>query len=336
MILGIVLAAAATVLMWGLVYQRRRRRLLASANRSPRHVEIEFGKLSANPMQINAGGQEKFIANKLVTGQAISAAHGLADFMGIDGLREGEIKSQGLDAIRKEFQNLVTTAATPAEKESADTDLAIVKYILDEPASRRTELSNDGHTQQERDVGHEGLRLADFVERPEAVTAKLNEAHIAALRIYSSKAYGRINFPLRSGTKPHPCAATTLFVAEALRKLRAEHADTAAEQRVFWRGMKDLELTEEFVQSGGTELGCMSTSTKQEIVADYAQSQQPLVFCVVSDGFMSRGADISWLSLYSAEAEVLYPPLTYLKFVRKRNIKNSTGIVVDVKPEFSA
>ena len=34
------------------------------------------------------------------------------------------------------------------------------------------------------------------------------------------------------------------------------------------------------------------------------------------------------------EAEVLYPPLTYLKFVRERRIKNSRGILVDVTPTF--
>ena len=82
-------------------------------------------------------------------------------------------------------------------------------------------MSNDGQTQQTRDAGHSGIRLADFAKCPEAVKGKLQQEHVAALRIYSSSAYGRINLPLRNSTKPHPCAATTLFVAEALRKLRA-------------------------------------------------------------------------------------------------------------------
>jgi hypothetical protein len=96
-----------------------------------------------------------------------------------------------------------------------------------------------------------------------------------------------------------------------------------------------LGLTSKFVNEGGTELGCMSTSTSKEIVAGYALSTQPLVFCIISEGFMSRGADISWLSVYPKEAEVLYPPLTYLKYVRRRKIKNSAGFVVDVRPEIS-
>jgi hypothetical protein len=40
------------------------------------------------------------------------------------------------------------------------------------------------------------------------------------------------------------------------------------------------------------------------------------------------------LSLYPGEEEVLYPPLTYLKYVRTRKIKNSRGVVVDVEPVF--
>jgi hypothetical protein len=45
--------------------------------------------------------------------------------------------------------------------------------------------------------------------------------------------------------------------------------------------------------------------------------------------------DVSWLSVYPAEAEILYPPLTYLKYVKTTPIKNSTGFVVEVKPSFS-
>ena len=42
----------------------------------------------------------------------------------------------------------------------------------------------------------------------------------------------------------------------------------------------------------------------------------------------------SWLSVYPAEAEVLYPPLTYLRYVKSTPIKNSQGVVVDVRPSF--
>ena len=108
----------------------------------------------------------------------------------------------------------------------------------------------------------------------------------------------------------------------------------AQKQKEFWRGMQNLELTEEFRLHGGTELGCMSTSEQKHVVAQFAQSAKPLVFRVVSDDFMSCGADVSWLSVYPAEAEVLYPPLTYLRYVKTTPIKNSQGVVVDVRPSF--
>jgi hypothetical protein len=80
----------------------------------------------------------------------------------------------------------------------------------------------------------------------------------------------------------------------------------------------------------------MSASTSKEIVAGYAQSDQPLIFRIVSDDFMSCGADVSWLSVYPAEKEILYPPLTFLKYDGTTPILNSTGVVVDVKPSFSS
>ena len=54
----------------------------------------------------------------------------------------------------------------------------------------------------------------------------------------------------------------------------------------------------------------------------------------VSDDFMSCGADVSWLSVYPAEAEVLYPPLTYLRYVKSTPIESSQGVVVDARPSF--
>jgi hypothetical protein len=308
-------------------------------------VEVEFGDLS-----LVTHVSDKFMSQKLITGQPVDAAHGLAVFMGISTEREGEIKLHGLAAIREEFlqlevkvAQLETDAATPIEKENAKKekeqaakDITTMKYILDQPAEEQVNDSNDGNSTIVRDKGHNGMLLLDFKRHPTAVAARLEEAHVAALRLYTSTAYGRINIPLRNQEKPHPFAATTIFLSEALKKLRSVHAgQEASEHHEFWRGMKNLQLTEDFMKHGGTELGCMSTSTDKDIVASYARSQQPLVFRVISEGFMSRGADISWLSVYPGEAEILYPPLTYLKFERSYKIKNSAGTLVDVTPQFA-
>jgi hypothetical protein len=239
-----------------------------------------------------------------------------------------------------------------------------MEYVLDEAATEVEERSNDCSSTVVRDKGHGGKRLCDFMAHTNAVEANLDVTHVAALRLYSSKVYKRINEPLRRGQQPHPFAATTLFLSEALKMLRAVYAGNDEHESVsddeqddgimrarrrsssglrasslapteLWRGMKDLTLTADFVQNGGTEFGCMSTSTSKETVAAYAQSRQPLVFRVLPDDFMSCGADISWLSVYPTEAEVLFPPLTYLKYVKMTPIENSDGFVVTVRPSFA-
>jgi hypothetical protein len=289
---------------------------------------------------------DKFVCRKLVAGHPQDAALGLRHYMGIDAHRGGEILQQGLHAIRAEFLRLLDDdidhagpesggaidEAAAAARAAAERDVAIMRYILDQPATEEEEKTTYGTAV--RDKGHEGMRLEDFLRSPSAIAAHLEAPHVAALRLYTSQAFRRVNEPLRLGMKPHPFAATTEFLREALSKLRALNAGEASQRKVFWRGMRDLELTDEFIQNGGTEFGCMSTSTDKDIVAGYADSAHPLIFRVISDGFMSCGADISWLSLYPNEAEILYPPLTYLKFVRKVPIKNSSGFVVDVKPSF--
>ena len=47
-----------------------------------------------------------------------------------------------------------------------------------------------------------------------------------------------------------------------LRAVAAQMRDACTE-RIYRRGMKDLGLTMEFMQKGGTEFACMSTSASQ-------------------------------------------------------------------------
>ena len=63
------------------------------------------------------------------------------------------------------------------------------------------------------------------------------------------------------------------------------------------RPMKDLGLTMEFLQKGGTEFACLSTSASQEIAVNFAVSALPLIFKFETKDFTSRGADISFLSV---------------------------------------
>ena len=98
--------------------------------------------------------------------------------------------------------------------------------------------------------------------------------------------------------------------------------------------MKDVGLTEEFLQQGGTEFGCLSTTASKDVAANFAASEVPLIFKFETINFTSRGADISFLSVYPGEQEALYPPLTYLRCVKTEmeNIGGKSIQVATVQP----
>jgi hypothetical protein len=80
----------------------------------------------------------------------------------------------------------------------------------------------------------------------------------------------------------------------------------------LWRGMRNLKVADRFMEEGGTELAFMSTTTAVEVAVRYSLSERSLLFKILVPSFMATGADIQWLSAFPGEAEMLYPPLTYL------------------------
>ena len=116
---------------------------------------------------------------------------------------------------------------------------------------------------------------------------------------------------------PHPFAATTFYISDALKKLRGNLAEEGIQERTFWRGMANMGANEMFFDKGGTEMGCMSTTADEAVARKFAKvgtrGEKPLLLKVVAKDLMSCGADISWLSMYPEEKEWLYPPLTYLQ-----------------------
>ena len=46
---------------------------------------------------------------------------------------------------------------------------------------------------------------------------------------------------------------------------------------------------------------------------NYAASADSILFKLQTNSFMDRGADLQYLSAFPAEAEVLFPPLTFLR-----------------------
>ena len=111
-----------------------------------------------------------------------------------------------------------------------------------------------------------------------------------------------------------------------------------ASETILWRGMKDLKVTEKFMQVGGTELAPMSTTTNIEIAARYARgTETALILRLRSTSFMNLGCDLMELSAFPHEKEYLYPSLTFLQPTGVTHTlvhDGTTFTIVEVEPSF--
>eukprot|EP00966_Prymnesium_polylepis_P057235 1325714-Prymnesium_polylepis.1 len=150
------------------------------------------------------------------------------------------------------------------------------------------------------DSGHDGMDLEAFLQHRYSQVAQLEKEHQRTASC---------------GHRPTPFRMTVYYLSEASRKLRAVAAelDPSSFTKVvwLWRGMRDMKISERFMDTGGSELAPMSTSHTQQTAVRYAESTCPLIFKYRTRG-LSRGCSIKYLSAYPNEDEYLYPPLTYL------------------------
>ena len=164
----------------------------------------------------------KYVAaeKQIRLGKPEDSTHGLQVLMGISGPTLGKIMLDPIAAIRLEF-----------DTHGSDEDKSNFRRIF-------------GGT-------FDGKTLEELVAHPQAKMAKLETAHVLALRLYTSSSYAAVNDPLRKDPpqRPHPFAATTYFIDQGIKMLRAVAASLpdAHTIRVYWRGMKDLSLTAEFM-----------------------------------------------------------------------------------------
>ena len=144
-----------------------------------------------------------------------------------------------------------------------------------------------------------------------------------------------INNPLRFGkdTEKHPLAVTVYHLHNGLKKLRALNFHQGPSRTAFrpfylWRGMKDMKVPADFEQTGGSERGVMSTTSNTSVAAGYASKSEkgcPLFFRIKVQSPMDKGADVSWLSAYPGENEVIYPPLSFMQPLFKQELKGIEG-----------
>ena len=170
----------------------------------------------------------------------------------------------------------------------------------------------------------------------------------------TTAAYWRINNPLRDRTRyaerrPHPLPATVFYIQDGIKKLRAAVVDANQSENkqngkntVLWRGMKNVKVGDRFKNEGGTELAPMSTTSDLNIAIEYGTcSTGSLIFKIQVPDALASGADLGWLSAFPSEAEVLYPPLTFLRPTgRMQNLTSKVSgaqvTIMEVTPDLSA
>ncbi|KAL1503212.1 hypothetical protein AB1Y20_011268 [Prymnesium parvum] len=282
--------------------------------------------------------------NELLFGNATQATWGLEEYMCVTAneVRGGMLG--GVDAIRREV-----------EAHGSAEDKECLHYVLHEEAgSSEKEFQNglrrdcgpDGQLLPERRVaaGGRGMRFADFVAHEHARLSKLEDAHVLALRLYTTAAFKSLNTPLRDherfkNKEKHKLAVTVAFIREAVLKLRSVGAasSSAMESQELWRGMRDVCITDTFFTAGGTELAPMSTTYNLSTAVQYGKSMNSVLLRIHTENALQRGADITFLSAFPREREMLYPPLTFLSPLNgSKPIKLHVGefvfTVVEVKP----
>ena len=164
---------------------------------------------------------------------------------------------------------------------------------------------------------------------------------VLALRLYTTSAFRSINNPLRSTDTgpqaPHRLPVTVALIAEAIKMLRVVEGQqpTCDDAVDLYRGMKGVRVPERFVEKGGTELAPMSTTLDLSTALEYSDSGSAVLFRLRTSDSLSRGADVSFLSAFPGEKEILFPPLTYLRTLGKAQEMKVRGIrfhVVDIEP----
>ena len=142
-------------------------------------------------------------------------------------------------------------------------------YTLYEKSSEKT------YPNGVRDKDREGKTIDDFLNMPQSKTTGMNKSEAVSLRFYSSPSFPAVTIPLRDPDREtqHPLAAIAYCILSGIRKqlaLGAENQDAAVEEVIFWRGFRDLKISDDFKKHGGTEYFPMSTITDLSMAVGYA------------------------------------------------------------------
>jgi hypothetical protein len=181
--------------------------------------------------------------------------------------------------------------------------------------------------------------------------AKLGESPLllngfVCLRLYTGPMYFKYNTVLRGVSVPgckaplegmfndlckgnkytntlHAISASVCKLSRVSKATTVYRAPGGVLPKRFWR-------EDDAGVKGGVEMGFMSTSRSYHAAHDYAKYSNVKLLFEIKQSMVARGADISWLSMYPNEDEVLFPPLTACE-VRKTRIDGSM-LIVELRP----
>eukprot|EP00966_Prymnesium_polylepis_P181892 4213792-Prymnesium_polylepis.1 len=137
---------------------------------------------------------------------------------------------------------------------------------------------------------------------------------VAGIRLYTGPMYSKYNFTLRK--KIRGAYVTTLHaINSGIVKL-----SKLTKATTVYRGVDGV-LPDEFWEAkeydvmGGVELAFMSTSTQRDVALGYMKQSNKTakILFEIRMGMIDRGADVSCLSQFPAEREILFAPLTGLE-----------------------
>jgi hypothetical protein len=213
-----------------------------------------------------------------------------------------------------------------------------------ERRKRRNERELDTFDVAISDVNH---RLRQHAQRP------LRKEEFIASRLYTGPMFQKYNAVLRANVgdaektpqwmkdnyqqlcKGNRYTTTIWVLNSAIVKLKA----LTPAARVY-RGLKGLALPDALLKKnehgikGGVEPGFMSTTLDYKVAMTYAGAYEKtkdkdasgIVF-EIEPGLFDRGCDLSWLSQYPFEREILFAPLTGVEVLDTR-VDGSVLVVV--------
>ena len=183
------------------------------------------------------------------------------------------------------------------------------------------------------DHGREYVMLEKIMKLPEVAEAELKRGECIALRLYTGPNFNLYNAVLRrfpvdvySSLEGNNYETTIFCIISGIAKLSKSTA-LPPDRRVY-RGLGGMILPEQFWGAtgfrGGIEPGLMSTTTNREIAVQYSgmRENRGTVFEIIV-GRIDIGADLSWISQYPGEKEILFPPLTCLEVIDEPRVEGN-------------